>query len=185
MSTYPVSGEKMPEHELHWIPNLFCTCILLTSVYKPLSLSCISQQVTGPSTNKRYEREGSIISIHFLLFAFLSLSLPFSPCHKFGWFLAISMSGWYKKGRRRGMGRGRKVWEGKGLSLSFYPYSWLFPFLSLPSSPYQKSGWSFTISVGGWHKRGRGEEGGKVWEGKRAFLLLLSLPFRLLPHKLQ
>ena len=130
MSTYPVSGEKMPEHELHWIPNLFCTCILLTSVYKPLSLSCISQHVIGPSTHKRYER-GRV-------WAFLSTLIL------------------------------------------------LFPFLSLPSSSYHKSGWSLTITVGGWHKKGRGGGRGEKFErGREPFLRSLSLPFRLLPHKLQ
>ena len=45
----------------------------LTSAYKPLSLTCISLQVIGPSTQKRYERGRE----HFFL-SFFS-SLRFSP----------------------------------------------------------------------------------------------------------
>ena len=144
-------------------------CTVNLSLQAP---TCISQQVIGRSTHERYERARE----RFFLSFFSSLSFSPSPSHpvpatNLGGSLPLA----WVAGTRRGGGEeggGGKVWEGKGLSLSFYPYSWLFPFLSLPSSPYHKSGWSFTISVGGWHKKGRREEGGKVWEGKGAFLLL-------------
>ena len=177
MSTYPVSGERMPEHELHWIPNLFCTCILLTSVYKPLSLSCISQQVIGPSTHKRYERGRE----HLFLSFFSSLPFSPSPSHPAP---AINLGGslplaWVA-GTRRGGGEERGGGEkcDRGRVWSFLSTLILGSFLFSPSPLVP------TINLG-WHKRGRGKEGGKVWEGKGAFLLLLSLPFRLLPHKLQ
>jgi len=185
MSTYPVSGERTPEHKLQWIPNLFCTCIPLTSAYKPLSLTCMSQQVIDPSTHKRYERGRE----HLFLSFFSSLSFSPSPSHPVP---AINLGGslplaWVA-GTRRGGGEegggGEKCERGR-VQAFLSTLILLFPFLSLPSNPYHKSGWSFPISVGGWHKKGRGRKGEKFERGREPFFHSLSLPFRLLPHKLQ
>ena len=132
MSTYPVSGEKMPEHELHWIPNLFCTCILLTSVYKPLSLSCISQQVTGPSTHKRYERGRD----HLFLSFFSSLPFSPSPAHSapainLGGSLPLAWVAGTRMGEER-KGEGEKIVRGEGSEPFFLP---LFLALSFSLSP--------------------------------------------------
>ena len=116
MSTYPVSGEKMPEHELHWIPNLFCTCILLTSVYKPLSLSCISQHVIGPSTHKRYERGRERFFLP-LFSSFLFSPSPLVPTINLG---GPSPLLWVAGTRRGGGEEGGKSLRGEG-SLSFTP----------------------------------------------------------------
>lgn len=176
MSTYQVSVERTPERELQWISNLFCTCVLLTSTYKPLSLTCISQQVIDPSTHKRYERARECFFLSF----FSSLSFSPSPSHpvpatNLGGSLPLA----WVAGTRRGGGEeggGGEKWERGRVWAFLSTLILLFPFLSLPSSPYHKSGWSFTISVGEWHKKGRREEGGKVWEGKGTFLLLPRPP---------
>ena len=163
MSTYPVSGERTPEHELQWIPNLFRTCIPLTPAYKPLSLTCISQQVIGPSTHKRYERRRE----HFFLSFFSSLSFSPSPSPPIP---AINMGGpsplvWVE-------GKGEKSVRGEG-SLSFSP---LVPTINL-------GGPSPLVWVAG-TRRGGGRKGGRFKRGREPFLCSLSLPFRLLPHKL-
>ena len=174
MSTYPVSGERKPEHELQWIPNLFFTCIPLTSAYKPLSLTCISQQVIGHSTHKRYERGREHLFLSF--FSSLSFSPSPSPSHpvpatNLGGSLPLAWVVGTRRGGGEEGGGGEKCERGRVWAF-LSTLILLFPFLSLPSNLYHKSGWSFTISVGGWHKKGRREEGEKVLEGKGAFLLL-------------
>lgn len=175
MSTYPVSGERTPEHELQWIPNQFCTCVLLTTAYSPLSLTCISQQVIGPSTHKRFERGRE----RFFLSFFSSLSFspspsPPVPATNLGGPLPLAWVAGTRRGGGEEGGGGERCERGR-VRAFLSTLNLLFPFLSLPSSPCHKSGWSLPISVGGWHKKGSGEEGGKVWEGKGAFLSL-SLP---------
>ena len=178
MSTYPVSGERMPEHELHWIPNLFCTCILLTSVYKPLSLSCISQQVIGPSTHKRYERGRE----HLFLSFFSSLPFSPSPSHPAP---AINLGGslplaWVA-GTRRGGGE-----EGGGGEKCDRGRVWSFlSTLILGSFLFSPSPLVPTINLGGpsplvWvagTRGGGGRKGGKFERGREPFFC--SSPFPL------
>ena len=132
-----------------------------------------------------WEGKGAFLSILFLLFVFLSLSLPSSPCHKFGWFLAISMGGWYKKGRRRGRGGGEKCERGRVWAFLSTLILGSFLFSPSPLVPtINQGGPSPLVWVAG-TRGGGGRKGGKFERGREPFFCSLSLPFRLLPHKLQ
>ena len=118
--------------------------------------------------------EINFISILFLLFVFLSLSLPFSPCCKFGCSLAISMGG----------GEGEKCVRGEGSEPFFLPLVSSFLFSPSPLVPaINLGGPSPLVWVAG-TRRGGGKKGERFERGREPFLPSLSLPFRLLPHKL-
>lgn len=186
MSTYQVSVERTPEHELQWISNPFCTCVLLTSTYKPLSLTCIRQQVIDPSTHKRYERARECFFLSF----FSSLSFSPSPSHpvpatNLGGSLPLAWVAGTRRGGGEEGGGGEKCERGRVWaflstlilgSFLFSPYP-LVPTINL-------GGPSPLVWVGG-TRRGGGRKGGKFERGREPFFCSLSLPFRLLSHKLQ
>lgn len=186
MSTYPVSGERKPEHELQWIPNLFFTCIPLTSAYKPVSLTCISQQVILPSTHKRYERGRE----HLFLSFFSSLSSspspsPPVPAINLGGSLPLAWVAGTRRGGGEEGGGGKKCERGRVWAFLSTLILGSFLFSLSPLVPtINLGGPSPLVWVGG-TRRGGGRKGGTFERGREPFFCSLSLPFRLLSHKLQ